>query len=201
MRWFLLVVYLIPIALYAQPAYYETIEKHRQTYKAEFLESGNSPLRTKEAISLIRFFAPDSTYRVVATVQRTQNALPFSMPTYNGQSSEQVAYANLSFRLQGKAHTLTIYRSLALANNPRYRDYLFLPFKDGTTGKETYGGGRYLDLRTRDIQNGQLIIDFNKAYNPYCAYGEGYSCPIPPATNTLSIAVSAGEKTYVKSHE
>ena len=200
MRWFLLVNCLFPMALCAQPAYNELIEQHRQTYKGEFLESTNSPLRTKEAVALIRFYAPDSTYRVVATVQRTQNAQPFAMPTYSGQTSEQVAYAILSFSLHGKAHRLTVYRSLALANNPKYRNYLFLPFKDGTTGKETYGGGRYLDLRMRDIQNGQLILDFNKAYNPYCAYAEGYPCPIPPATNTLSASVRAGERKYVKSH-
>jgi uncharacterized protein (DUF1684 family) len=191
----------MPFGAYAQSTYNEAITKHRQTYKDEFLESSRSPLRTREAVSMIRFYEPDSLYRVVATVQRTQEAEPFAMPTYNGQTSEQVAYATLSFTLLGKRHTLTVYRSLALATNPKYRDYLFLPFKDVTTGKETYGGGRYLDLRTVDIKNGQLPVDFNKAYNPYCAYGDGYACPIPPAGNTLTVAVRAGEKKYVKSHD
>jgi hypothetical protein len=83
---------------------------------------------------------------------------------------------------------------------PEYRDYLFLPFKDATSGQETYGGGRYLDLRTGDIQNGQVMLDFNRSYNPYCAFKEGYPCPIPPKNNVLSVSIEAGEKAYSKAH-
>ncbi|MBO0938218.1 DUF1684 domain-containing protein [Fibrella sp. HMF5335] len=184
----------------AQTTYDQHIEKHRQAYRAEFLASGGSPLKTQEAVSLLRFYAPDSAYRVVATVLRTPKAKPIAMPTHTGQTSEQVSYAQLSFVLNGQPQTLVVYRSLALANNPLYRDYLFLPFKDGTTGGETYGGGRYLDLRMGEIKNDKLVLDFNKAYNPYCAYGEGYSCPIPPASNKLAVRVLAGELNYGRVH-
>ncbi len=122
------------------------------------------------------------------------------MPTYSGKTKEHVAYAVVSFVLGGKPQQLTLYRSLNLMKLPNYRDYLFLPFKDATSGKETYGGGRYIDLRTGDIKDGKVPLDFNRAYNPYCAYEEGYSCPIPPATNRLSMAIEAGEKTYEKDH-
>jgi uncharacterized protein (DUF1684 family) len=79
----------------------------------------------------------------------------------------------------------------------KYRNLLFLPFTDRTTGKESYDGGRYIDLDMSSIQNNEVVIDFNKAYNPYCAYVSGrYSCPIPPAENRLAVAVKAGEMRY-----
>jgi uncharacterized protein (DUF1684 family) len=83
---------------------------------------------------------------------------------------------------------------------PQYKDYLYLPFKDFTNGESTYGGGRYLDFKMSDIQENQtIIIDFNKAYNPYCAYSDGYSCPIPPSENHLQVFIEAGEKN-IKDH-
>jgi uncharacterized protein (DUF1684 family) len=197
--YFILFILLTTVAM-AQTHYADQIAQHRQTYKQEFLTTSSSPLKTKEALEYLRFYEPDSTYRVVATVELTPKAEPFEMPTYSGKTSTYVKYAVLSFSLNGKPQQLTIYRSLSLARMPQFRDYLFLPFKDATSGLATYGGGRYLDLRTGDIKNGQLTLDFNKAYNPYCAYTEGYSCPIPPRNNVLSVAIEAGEKTYGKVH-
>ncbi len=83
-------------------------------------------------------------------------------------------------------------------NDPTYKNYLFLPFTDLTSGEESYGGGRYIDLETTDIFNNKVIIDFNKAYNPYCAYASGYNCPIPPRENDLPVAVKAGEMNFGK---
>jgi uncharacterized protein (DUF1684 family) len=180
----------------AQTSFADQIAKHRTAYRNEFLTPGNSPLPSKEAVDKLNFYAPDSTYRVVASVQRIEKAEPFDMPTYSGKTKPYVAYATLSFTLHGQPQQLTVLRSLDLQRMPQYRDYLFVPFKDVTSGKETYGGGRYLDLRLGDIQNGQLTLDFNKAYNPYCAYADGYSCPIPPKSNVLPVAVEAGERAY-----
>ncbi|QJD77200.1 DUF1684 domain-containing protein [Spirosoma rhododendri] len=180
----------------AQTAFADQIARHRDTYRKDFLTSTSSPLQSKEAVDKLSFYAPDSTYRVVADVQRIEKAEPFDMPTYSGKTQPYVAYATVSFALRGQLQQLTIYRSLNLQRMPEYRDYLFLPFKDATSGKETYGGGRYLDLRLGEIQNGKLTLDFNKAYNPYCAYADGYSCPIPPKSNVLPVAVAAGERVY-----
>jgi uncharacterized protein len=85
-----------------------------------------------------------------------------------------------------------------LMNRPEYADYLFVPFTDATTGNETYGSGRYIDLRLGDIKNNTVLLDFNKCYNPYCAYTSGYNCPIPPKENRLAVAVKAGEKVFPK---
>ncbi|MVM33155.1 DUF1684 domain-containing protein [Spirosoma sp. HMF4905] len=196
----LLFTVLFTTATVAQTPFAEQLAKHRETYKKDLLKSAGGPLKSEEDLSFVQFYAPDSTYRVTATVQLTPKAEPFEMPTYNGMTRPHVSYAILSFVLDGKPQQLTLYRNLNVIRIPEYRDYLFLPFKDATSGKETYGGGRYIDFRTGDVQNGQLTIDFNKAYNPYCAYYEGYPCPIPPKQNELSVSVAAGEKVYGKSH-
>ncbi|RRB05009.1 DUF1684 domain-containing protein [Larkinella rosea] len=184
---------------FSQSNYSRQIAAHREEYKAEFLKSAKSPLK-KEDLKNLHFFEPDSNYRVEAAVQRTPAAEPFELPTYDGQKKTYVSYAVLTFQLNGKPHQLTLYRSLQLARLPQYRDYLFLPFKDATNGHETYGGGRYLDLRLGDLKDGKVQIDFNKAYNPYCAYSDGYACPIPPRENHLTVEMKAGEKNYGKAN-
>lgn len=201
MRFFLLLLTsLLTTAAVAQTPFNEQLAKHRETYKKDLLATSGGPISEEGDLAYVQFYAPDSTYRVTATVERIPNAEPFEMPTYNGKTRSHVAYALLTFNLNGKPQKLTLYRNLNVIRMPEYRDYLFLPFKDASSGKETYGGGRYLDLRTGEIQNGHVILDFNKAYNPYCAFKEGYPCPIPPKTNVLTVAVEAGEKAYGKGH-
>ncbi|GAB3248945.1 DUF1684 domain-containing protein [Larkinella harenae] len=188
---------LVSLSGFSQTKYADQIAAHREEYKAEFLKSPKSPLK-KEDLPRLRFFNPDSTFRLEATVQRTTNAEPFELPTYDGKKKPYVKYAVLTFHLQGKPYQLALYRSLQLAQLPQYRDYLFLPFKDATNGKETYGGGRYMDVRVGDIKDGKVVLDFNKAYNPYCAYSDGYACPIPPKENHLAVRIESGEKNYQK---
>lgn len=196
----ILMVCLSARTVVAQTPFAEQLAKHRETYKKDLMTSAGGPLTDEEDLAYIQFYPADSTYRVTATVERIANAEPFEMPTYNGMTRPHVAYALLSFRLRGKPQQLTLYRNLNVIRIPEYRDYLFLPFKDATSGNETYGGGRYLDLRTGDIQNGRVTLDFNRAYNPYCAFKEGYPCPIPPKTNLLTVPVDAGEKAFGKAH-
>ena len=120
----------------------------------------------------------------------------FIMPVFSGTGREYTRYAVLEFLLKDQPVKLTVYRSTALSGNPQYVDYLFLPFTDKTNGEDTYTGGRYIDLSVKDFANGMVIIDFNKAYNPYCAYSAGYSCPKPPDENKLDIKIEAGEKKF-----
>jgi uncharacterized protein (DUF1684 family) len=109
-------------------------------------------------------------------------------------------YGRLDFMIAGKPCHLYVYQSKDLMTTAEYRNYLFVPFTDATTGTESYGSGRYLEFYEKDIQNNSLKLDFNKAYNPYCAYAAGYKCPIPPKENNLTIAIKAGEKNFGKSH-
>jgi uncharacterized protein len=105
----------------------------------------------------------------------------------------------LHFKIDGKPLKLAVYKSLGLVVST-FENYLFVPFKDLTNGKESYGGGRYVDLQKTDIKDGKIVLDFNKCYNPYCAFAAGYSCPIPPKENYLNLAIEAGEMNFGKAH-
>jgi len=175
------------------------IAEFRKGYMDDFLKDPRSPLK-QEDLQYLRFYDADSTYRVTAKAELLTNQTPFVIPAFDGTQKQYVRYALLSFTLNDKALQLTIYKSIALSANPAFSNYLFLPFNDTTNGKETYGGGRYIDLTTKDIKNGSIVIDFNKAYNPYCAFASGYSCPKPPDENNLDMAIAAGEKNFGKGH-
>ncbi len=175
--------------------YGEQIAKHREAYKADFIKETHSPLKEADLKDL-HFFEADSTYRVLAEVKILKAEKVFKMPTYDGTSKEFIRYAKISFSLKGKPLQLTLYRNIGLMTNPLYKDLLFLAFTDETNNKTTYGGGRYIDLDLKEIINEKITIDFNKAYNPYCAYSDGYRCPVPPEENDLLFSVLAGEKIY-----
>jgi len=176
-------------------SYSGQIAKHREAYKQDFLKESNSPLKENDLQNL-HFYDADSTYKVIAEVEILKNEKVFKMPTYDGTSKEFYRYAKISFILDEKTTTMTLYKSVALSSNPAYKDLLFLPFTDETNNKETYGGGRYIDLSSKEIINNRIEVDFNKAYNPYCAYSDGYRCPVPPEENDLQLEIKAGERLY-----
>ena len=126
-----------------------------------------------------------------------RDAEEFEMATYSGITKPYVKYGDLEFELGDTTLQMAIYQSLRLRQMPQYREYLFMPFKDDTNDDTSYGGGRYIDLTISDIQDGKVKIDFNKAYNPYCAYSDGYNCPVPPRANWLEVKIEAGEQLYV----
>lgn len=162
----------------------------------EFKNPETSPLpdRFRKNFESLDFFAPDTSYVVEAKFVLTPEALPFLMPTTTDRTSEEVVYGIAHFNLNGKDHKLEVYQNKELMIEENYKDYLFLPFTDETNGEETYSGGRYIDLT---IPNGDtIIIDFNRAYNPYCAYNKKYSCPIVPNVNALRTEVRAGVKDF-----
>jgi len=195
MKYLLLLLSLLTLNGYAQ-TYSKLLTAHRQQYKADFLSDAHSPLKEADLQNL-QFFDADSTYRVNATIELLLSESTFQMPTFSGAKKEFIRFAKVAFTLQGKPQQLYIYRNISLLKSPGLEDYLFLPFTDETNDKETYGGGRYIDLKTTDIKNGHIEIDFNKAYNPYCAYSDGYQCPMPPPENNLDLKIAAGEKLYL----
>ncbi|GAB4491952.1 MAG: DUF1684 domain-containing protein [Saprospiraceae bacterium] len=190
---------LLSQAVFAQTAdstYGAEIARHRQTYKEHFLTETRSPL-TEADTAFLDFYSPDISWRVTAKFERTPDSQPFDMPTYSGRSARYQQYGILTFEKNGKKHSLRVYQSLRLMTSQKYFDYLFLPFKDLTNDDFTYGGGRYLDLKTGDIgPDNTMVIDFNKCYNPWCAYSDGFNCPIPPAENHLDVKVEAGEQNF-----
>jgi len=148
----------------------------------------------------LKFFPIDSSYRVLCNFTPAKNAKWFSMKTSGTATQVYRKYGLLTFKIHDTLLQLNVYQSQSLMTSDDYADYLFIPFTDMTTGKESYTGGRYVDYKMGDIRNNKLFLDFNKAYNPYCAYTTGYNCPIPPAENDLQISIKAGEKAYAKKH-
>ena len=177
-------------------SFYEAFENYKTNYIAD-RSNEDGPISPEEAIG-INFFEADSSYVVLARVELLDQKDTLTMPTANGKQKDYVKYAYLHFDLQGKASKLLIFRSVRLMKNPLYRNALFLPFYDYSNGSMTYGGGRYMDLSINDIKDKTLILDFNRCYNPYCAYTSGYSCPIPPEENTIELEILAGESAYGK---
>lgn len=194
MKFLIILLVLTSSSAFAQ-TYNEQIAKHREEYKADFIKETRSPLKENDLKNL-HFFEPDSNYRITAKVKLLKNEKIFKMPTYDGSSKEFIRYAKVKFILNGKPLELTLYRNIDLMVNPAYKNLLFLPFTDETNTITTYGGGRYIDLDLTQIKRKKLEIDFNKSYNPYCAYSDGYRCPVPPEENNLTITIKAGEKNY-----
>lgn len=178
-------------------SYSDSIRRYRNNYKNEFLKEESSPLK-KEDTAFIRFFPPSEKFRVLADFRPYKDSSFFEMPTSSGKKKVYKKIGTAYFNIASGKYKLHIYQSRDLAAQDQYRNYIFIPFKDRTNYKSTYGGGRYLDLDLNDIQDGKIMLDFNKAYNPYCAYSDGYNCPVPPDENRLSVSVKAGEKTFVK---
>ena len=197
---FFLFFFLISGLASAQTTYKTQLDQHRTDYKDKFLKSDRSPLKADD-LKYLKFFDGDEAYEVQASFTATPEAEPFELPTYSGITKPYRQYGWLDFKLSGTEYRLAVYQSMQLRVMPKFKNHLFLPFKDLTNGEETYGGGRYLDLETTDIKSGKLTLDFNKAYNPWCAYSDGYNCPIPPKENHLQIAIKAGEKLFGKVHE
>ncbi|SHG16964.1 DUF1684 domain-containing protein [Flagellimonas flava] len=164
---------------------------------ASFKDPETSPLpdRFRKDFKGLDFFDPDTTYMVLAKLERTPEAIPFLMSTTTDEKRNEAVYAVAHFELNGAKRKLEIYQSREMPEEG-FEDYLFLPFLDETNGETTYGGGRYIDLRIPEGDS--ILIDFNKAYNPYCVYNKKYSCPLVPRQNYLRTNVRAGVKDFAK---
>ena len=153
------------------------------------------PAHERQQFQGLRYFEPDPAYRVEAELE------PFSAPevvelgTTTGRITQHFRHGEVRFTLGGEACRLTAYKSVD-APGAEEDHSLFLPFRDATSGQESYGAGRYLEVEEESSGSGRLVLDFNLAYSPWCAYNDMYSCVLPPAENQLSVAVRAGERSY-----
>jgi hypothetical protein len=195
MKLILYLSFLFTLSLYAQDSkVIKEIKLHQLEQNILFQTKGKSPLKEVERkyFKDLPFFDIDLSFRVEATLTKTPSTSFFQMKTTTDRLSDERVYAVLSFVLKGKEYHLNVYQGKQLMMQKGYEDYLFLPFLDDTNSETTYGGGRYLDLR---IPNGnKIIVDFNKAYNPYCYYNSRYSCPIVPSENYVPLKITAGVK-------
>jgi uncharacterized protein (DUF1684 family) len=173
--------------------YVQTLLKDRADKNEELITDEKSPLteEDKKDFKGLHYYPPDEKYRVVATLERFDNPFHFKMKTTTERLPEYATYGRISFQIKDTTYQLFVYQNIELMKKPGYEKYLFIPFNDNTNAETTYGGGRFMD--TYIPEGDTLILDFNKAYNPYCAYNSKYSCPIPPEENFLDTRIEAGE--------
>lgn len=181
-------------------AYTSELSEHRRDYLADFLSNPRSPLDSTD-ISDIHFYPIDPDYRCLCDLEQLKTPQGFKMSTYSGAVQDYLKYAVATCTISGQRVSIELYKSMRMLSMPNYRNRLFIPFRDHTNGDLTYGGGRYLDVVIDSTLTTQIVLDFNKVYNPWCAYSDGYSCPIPPIANHLDLPILAGEKNYTGTHK
>lgn len=166
-----------------------------RTEKDKFFKtSPNSPLLTEQQMNFkeLSYYPVDIAYRASAKYNRLEKPVEFRIQTSTGHERVYITIGQLNFSLAGKPYSLFTYQEKGPDAN--IGKSLFVPFTDLTTGRDTYGAGRYLDISTP--VGDTVVLDFNVAYNPYCAYNYNFSCPIPPPENRLDIEIKAGEKLF-----
>ncbi|MCD6010898.1 MAG: hypothetical protein K0Q79_760 [Flavipsychrobacter sp.] len=190
----LCIALLLQLPLKAQ-TYADSIAQFRRKYIEDLLADKRAPVKLPQ-VQYIDFYPADRAYCVWATFAETPGSSPFMVPTHSGKQKPFKEYGVLTFSVDKVLCTLHVYQSVDLVKNAVHKDDLFIMFNDETNYETTYAGGRYIDLTVNDIRDGGVWLDFNKCYNPYCAYTDGFSCPIPPDENRLRIAIKAGEKMF-----
>ena len=168
------------------------LEERKQ--KDDFMKSSEeSPFgEDRNSFTGLKYFDPDVKYRVRAKLQSMESKKVVLLPTSSGNENQYLEYAWAEFELDDTKNKLLLLEVMAMGPT---RGTLFLAFADETSTKETYGSGRYLEVKK--VPGASTVeLDFNKAYNPYCAYAEKYECPFPPRENILKVTIRAGEKNY-----
>lgn len=182
---------------FSQVGYTDSIIKNRKAKESEILDPKNGILNEEDLKNFesLHFFFIDTNYVVQATFQKSKGS-KFEMPTTTNRKPLYRRFGYLHFTVNEKKCKLTVYQNLDKKKNQKKSNYFFVPFRDLTNAEMTYGGGRYIDLVITKRQT-IVSVDFNLAYNPYCAYSHRYSCPIPPEENTLNLFIYSGEKTPI----
>ncbi len=197
MKSLFLVLFIFTSSLFfAQENATQTAQEFQDELNKSYADKEKSPLMEEDfkTFTHLDFFPITDEFIIKAKFIRTRKEKPFEMKTTTARLPVYKKYGELHFTFEGKGYKLNVYQNLDLIKKEGYEDYLFLPFSDTTNGDETYIGGRYIDCHIQ--KELEWTIDFNKAYNPYCAYNYKYSCPIVPMENDLPIAIKAGVKKF-----
>ncbi|WP_027373597.1 DUF1684 domain-containing protein [Chryseobacterium sp. UNC8MFCol] len=196
MKKYILIFLLVPLCFFSQRIVSQEVmdvKKFQDDLNEEYLNPKTTPLRGDNFKNFKEhpFFPFDLKYRITAKFVKTKDPKPFDLPTSSGKTKSYREYGKATFKLDGKSYKVTLYQSLDLIRQEKYKNDLFLPFRDATNEKETYGGGKYMDLK---IPKGNtILLDFNQSYQPFCAYNAyDYNCPIVPDENKLPVEIRAG---------
>lgn len=181
-----------------QSDYVQKIAEDRRVKNMEITDSTKSRFNALERKAFakkgLKYYAPDEDYIVEALFTIDTSKAVFQMPTTSDRKPNYRVYGYLDFSIHDTLCRLTVYQNMDFKNSPDYDGTVFIPFKDNTNEFGSYGGGRYLDIAIPSSD--KIFLDFNLAYNPYCAYSDRWSCPLVPLENTLEVSVFAGEKAY-----
>ena len=171
--------------------YEAEVERHRERKDRYFAEDPSSPIPADErgGFEGLDYFPVEEAYRVVATLREPDEKSTITVETTTDAEREYLVYGRLSLTIEGDEVTLNAYQPV---DGP---EYLWVPFRDATSGEETYGAGRYLELDFEEDRTDEgWLLDFNLAYSPFCAYNDAYECPLVPMANWLERPIRAGEK-------
>ncbi|GAB2957249.1 DUF1684 domain-containing protein [Hymenobacter coalescens] len=173
--------------------YLYKLKQERKQKNEQFRSHRESPLPEElhENFDSLRYYPANAAWRLTAHLERLPAGDTISLPLTEGGADKYTRFGRARFTWQGHEQTLTLLQRVSKTDKT-----LFVPFTDKTNGRGSYGGGRYLDVETPGENDQQVVLDFNRTYNPYCAYGTNFSCPMPPKENWLAIEVPVGEKTY-----
>ena len=175
--------------------YVKRIEAERQEKDHFFRDHPQSPIPwvLREKFPGLAYFPVDPKYRLTVKLHKYAKPEPVVLATSKGIPRDMLRWGHFEFTIDGQTRRLQAYKSIPKAEEHE-DESLFVPFRDATCGKESYPAGRYLDLPIS--KDDEYVLDFNLAYNPYCAYNESYVCPLPPRENWLDIRIEAGEKDF-----
>ena len=177
--------------------YLDSIQVYRAKAIKEFSDAKTTPLDSayfKNHFSPPKYFDIDTNFRVKALFTVDTSGKVFEMATNTKRKPHYRVYGYINFKIYDTLQRLTAYQNVDYMHDPEYGKYLFVPFRDKTNTKSTYGAGRYIDILIP--KSDTIYLDFNKAYNPYCAYSGRWSCPLVPFENWLDVSITAGEKKY-----
>jgi uncharacterized protein (DUF1684 family) len=179
-----------------QQVIYDASKEAQHKLNVQYADKDESPLDSIDFVKFrkLDFFPIDLKYAVKATFSKNEFPVPIEMTTSTDRKPVYQKYGTLSFSIDNEKYELSVFQSLDPRNTEEEKKYLSVPFTDLTSGKETYGGGRYIDLIAP--LDTEVLLDFNHAYNPYCAYSHRWSCLVPPKENDLKVAIKAGVKKF-----
>jgi len=173
-------------SLSGSESYFDTIKKQRDIFLKNLMSEKDSPISSIKDFSGIKYFEADKNFIVDADFKAESAGQGMILMTDSTQTEIKRA-GTATFSVDGKTFTVNVFDE---------GEYFLFPFRDLTSGKETYGGGRFINISKDKLKDDKLEIDFNNAHNFYCAYNESFICPIPPKENFINTEIKAGEKKY-----
>jgi uncharacterized protein (DUF1684 family) len=189
----LVIGYFLQDLVFNDGQYAARLRKARKEKDDSFRRVQGSPLSEEQrnTFDSLQYYAPDKAYRLEAQLETLTQRDTVDLPLTDGKADQYLRWGRASFILNKQEYKLTLFLKADGKDST-----LFIPFTDRTNGRGSYGGGRYLDAAKPAPGDTEILLDFNAAYNPFCAYNAGFACPVPPQDNRLAVEIPAGEKAY-----